>query len=103
MNYIFAECYSLSYIPNISKWNISSVKDISYMFYDCKSLSILPDISIWETKRYICKNNILEGCISLSSLPDVSKCVTKNNTIDYDDNYNIKGLINCLNNRFEQI
>ena len=37
---------SLSKLPEINKWNINKVKDISCMFYGCKSLVTLPDISI---------------------------------------------------------
>ena len=33
MSYIFSKCNSLLNISNISKWNISNIKDISYLFY----------------------------------------------------------------------
>ena len=36
---------SLSNLPDISKWNINNVNDISGIFNECKSLTILPDIS----------------------------------------------------------
>ena len=36
---------SLKSLPDISKWNIYKVTDMSYMFYECSSLSSLPDIS----------------------------------------------------------
>ena len=45
MSYIFSFCKSLFSLPDISKWNISNVKDMSGMFKFCKSLLSLPDIS----------------------------------------------------------
>ena len=45
MSYLFDNCYSLTVIPNISKWNFKNVQDISRMFYNCKSLISLPDIN----------------------------------------------------------
>ena len=45
MSYMFYGCKSLLSLPDISKWNTSSVDDMRRMFYGCKSLSSLPDIS----------------------------------------------------------
>ena len=41
---LFYNCQSLLYLPDISKWNVGNVKDMSYMFYNCRSLLSLPDI-----------------------------------------------------------
>ena len=41
----FQSCSSLKSIPDISKWNIINVRDISIMFNGCSSLSSFPDIS----------------------------------------------------------
>ena len=38
-------CSSLSFLPDISKWNTNNVKDINHMFGGCSSLSYSPDIS----------------------------------------------------------
>ena len=51
MQGMFNECSSLSSLPDISKWNIKNIKDISYMFRECFSLESLPDISKWETNN----------------------------------------------------
>ena len=48
MNNLFRECSSLKLLPDISKWEISNVNDISGMFYECSSLKELPDISKWN-------------------------------------------------------
>ena len=52
MSYMFSNCNSLKYIPDISIWktnNIDNSVNMSYMFYNCYSLSSLPDISNWKT------------------------------------------------------
>ena len=46
---MFANCLSLSSLPDISKWNTSNVIDMSGMFTNCSSLLSLPDISKWNT------------------------------------------------------
>ena len=51
MNGLFAGCSSLKELPDISKWNLSSVKDISNLFSGCSSLKELPDISKWNTEN----------------------------------------------------
>ena len=46
---------SLKKIPDISKWNIDNITNISCMFANCSSLEYLPDISKWNTNKL---NNI---------------------------------------------
>ena len=53
MSGLFFGCSSLSFIPDISKWNTKNVKSINQMFPRCLSLSFLPDISKWNV------NNVL--------------------------------------------
>jgi len=48
MNDIFYGCSSLSSLPDISKWNMNKVTDISGMFNGWSSLSSLPDTSKWN-------------------------------------------------------
>ena len=61
------------------------------MFYECTSLSSLPDISKWNTSSVIEIHNMLIGCSSLSSLPDISKWNT-NDVTDmsemFDEHFN---------------
>ena len=47
MQFLFSGCSSLSYLPDISKWNLTDVKNINAMFSECSSLISLPDISNW--------------------------------------------------------
>ena len=77
---IFHDCESLSSLPDISKWNIQNVNDISYMFSNCKSLSSLPDISKWNTQNVNDMSGIFSNCKSLSFLPDISKWNTEKAT-----------------------
>ena len=44
MSSMFNSCKSLSYLPDILKWNINNITDMSFMFYGCLSLLNLPDI-----------------------------------------------------------
>ena len=42
---IFAECSSLTKLPDISKWNTDKVNNMNGLFYKCTNLISLPDIS----------------------------------------------------------
>ena len=48
-------------LPDISKWNIINVENMSYLFSGCSSLKLLSDISKWNI------NNV-ENISYLSSL-----------------------------------
>ena len=45
MSYMFANCRSLTSLPDISKWNTSNVTNISCMFRFCDKLKSFPDMS----------------------------------------------------------
>ena len=92
-------------IPDISKWNVYKVNDISGLFSDCYSLTSLPNISNWfkddnpqiENPKFIYDNlkcdiskfsfnkentgknisQIFYNCSSLKTLPDLSKWNTR--------------------------
>ena len=86
MSYMFSWYKSLtsSSLPGISKWNTSNVTDMSYMFNGCESLSYLPDISKWDTSNVTNMSYMFSGCKSLYSLCDISKWnVSKVNNISY--------------------
>ena len=73
MSKMFYNCSSLTVLPDISKWSMKNVTDISKMFYNCSSLISLPDISKWDTKNVKKMKKMFFNCISLSSLKDLSK------------------------------
>ena len=47
MSYMFHNCWYLTSFPNISKWNISQVKNMSHMFHNCYSLLSFPKLN-WD-------------------------------------------------------
>ena len=51
MSYIFSKCISLQSFPDISKLNIRNITNMSYMFSGCSSLQLLPYISKWNTRN----------------------------------------------------
>ena len=65
MSYMFEECSSLLSLPDISKWNINNVTDMSEMFNRCSSLS-----SAFNFDK-ICEKK------SFSSLPENSEIFVK--------------------------
>jgi len=48
---LFAGCSSLKILPDISKWDLSNVKNISFLFHKCSSLKELKIININKKKR----------------------------------------------------
>ena len=58
MNNMIQKCYNLLSLPDISKWKINKVTDISYIFCDCINLSLRPNISNWYKKQINKKNNL---------------------------------------------
>ena len=47
MQFLFSRCSSLLYLPDISKWNLTNVKNINGIFSECSSLIGLSDRSNW--------------------------------------------------------
>mgnify|MGYP002626503920 CR=1 FL=1 len=84
MSYMFNKCSSLIVLPNIPKWNTINVTDMSCMFNECKSLVSMPNISEWNTNNVINLNHMFGYCEKLRSLPDISKWKIDNvNDISY--------------------
>ena len=52
---MFSGCNSLISLPDLSKWNISNVEDMSNMFYGCNSIKSLPDF--YMLNKY--KNDVI--------------------------------------------
>lgn len=53
MKYLFYKCNSLKNVLVISKWDTSSVTDMSFMLYECSSLTSLSEISNSKTNNAI--------------------------------------------------
>ena len=71
MEGMFNKCSSLISLPDISKWNISKLRNISFMFYECNSLISFPDVSIWNNHSRLTVFNMFYKCNSLISPPDI--------------------------------
>ena len=90
---MFYNCSLVSFIPDISKWKIIEIKNISYIFYNCISLVCIPNITKWNFSKNINYKNLFYNCFSLSYISFSSKD-TQNNILN-GFNYH---LINSLNN-----
>ena len=75
---LFGNCKLLSKLPDISKWDISNVKNTYALFRRCINLSHLPDISNWKTRNVTNMRNLFRKCRLLKSLPDISNWDTSN-------------------------
>ena len=63
-------CKSLSSLPDISKWDISNVFNMTGMFYNCQSLSLLPNLSNWPISKVYDVKFMFHKCCSFSYLTD---------------------------------
>ena len=106
MSFIFFNCYSLSSLPDISKWNINNVIRLNCTFSRCVSLLSMPDISKWKTKNLKEMFFIFSDCLNLLSLPDITQWNNYNedNTIpDYKKLYKNFKIKIKLNTKFKII
>jgi len=74
MSYMFNGCLSLSYLPQINKWDTSNVNIMSSIFSSCPSLVYLPEIDKWNR----CKLTM-----NYEYFNDLINCTI--NTLDYDN------------------
>jgi len=119
---IFFNCSLLKSLPDISKWNIDNVKNMSGMFINCSSLLSLPDISQWKVDYKLSFHRNKRICYNISPpikipYPDIYKwdeiniissshifgdcssllnvCNKKGNDYDYDSFYYFPINMNC--------
>ena len=76
---MFSNCKSLISLPNISKWNLTNVVNMSYLFSNCESLLSLPDLSRWDIFNLDYVQNLFENCFSLLIIPDINLIKNNNN------------------------
>ena len=81
MRSLFNHCISLKLLSGMENWNTSNVDDMNYMFCHCSSLEELPDISNWKTDNVKFMSNLFSECSSLKKIPDIS-------------NWNISNVVN---------
>ena len=93
---MFSKNYSLLSIPDLSKWNISKVNDLSFMFFRCDSLLSLPDISKWNISNVKNMSSMFYNCCSLTSFPDLANWKKRTSFfVDMDNMF--QGCFNSLN------
>ena len=77
MSCLFKGCSLLKSLPDISNWNVSEVTDMSEMFANCSSLVELPDLKKWNTPKLLKMQKMFYNCSKLESL-DISNFYTNN-------------------------
>ena len=77
MSGLFKGCSLLKSLPDISNWNMNEVTDMSEMFSDCSSLVELPNINNWNTPKLQKIHKMFYNCSKLKSI-DISNFDTKN-------------------------
>ena len=93
MSGLFYECSSLQSLPDISKWNINNINDMSWMFNGCEILNSLSDISKWYKNiakdKYIMNMSKINITINIDK-NEVNKNIYFLDNYYYDDNLNKK-------------
>ena len=74
---MFSHCEHLSFI-DVSRWDTSSVTDMSCLFSGCESLTSL-DVSNWDTSSVTDMSGLFQSCLKVTSL-DVSNWDTSSVT-----------------------
>jgi surface protein len=92
MSGLFKGCSLLKSLPDISNWNMSEVTDMSEMFSDCSSVVELPDMRKWNTPKLKKMQKMFYNCSNLKSI-DISNFETKNVQSLEKLFYNCKSLI----------
>ena len=92
---MFSYCSSLIQLPDISKWNIINVKNMSEMFSYCSSLPKISNISLWNinykaniTKifyhcSFLIMPHIFKWNIKINNNLFISSTSTNENSSDY--------------------
>ena len=93
---MFEHCCSISLMPNIGKWNTSSVINMNSMFKKCESLCKFPDISKWNTTNVADMRDMFNNCISLSLEEEIFKMDIDNLSADF-----FNECINFPKNKFD--
>ncbi len=79
MSFMFSECSSLSSLLNFPYLHSSNVTNINGIFFNCQSLkSLSDDLSNFNTSNIINMEGSFYKCVNLKTLPNISKWKTKN-------------------------
>ena len=69
MTYMFFNCWKLKSVGDLSNWNVSKVEDMSYMFRKCYNLKSVGDLSNWNISNLKDMSNMFEGS-AITNIPD---------------------------------
>ena len=89
---MFQNCKCLSFLPNISKIDLSKIMYMDFVFDGCLSLTYLPHISKLNLK-YVYKIKSLRNCPSLTYSGNLKE-LDKNELLN--ENENFENSINLL-------
>lgn len=73
LNSLFSGCYNLSDISGLSKWDVSSVRDMSHLFEGCSRLSNVSALSSWQASSLTDISRAFAGCLSLGDLSPLAQ------------------------------
>ena len=59
-------------MPDISKWDIYEVKDLSSMFRGCTKLTKIPNLGEWDVCKVLFAKYMFYGCRALTNIPNFS-------------------------------
>ena len=48
---MFSRCSGAAFNPDVSKWDVSNVENMSWMFYNCSGAAFNPDVSNWNVSN----------------------------------------------------
>ena len=74
---MFCECLTLMEC-DLSKWNTKEVTYMNFMFANCQSLTKLIGLDKWNTEKVTYMNNMFKNCSNLKEFSDISKWEIKN-------------------------
>ena len=73
MECMFSECHELTKLPNVLSYlNTKNITDMSGIIENSFSLTSLPDISKWDTTNVINMSFMFSYCTSFTFIPDIS-------------------------------
>ena len=65
MTYMFNKCSSLSFLPDISKWNTNHANHINFLFKGFPSLLKISGVSKWIRNNQNDVSYIISECINI--------------------------------------
>jgi hypothetical protein len=71
MCYMFGNCCSLLYLPNIAIWDLNNIETVDKMLCNCSSLLIKPDLSKWS--NYVSIQSVFDSGVQFDFMEILDK------------------------------